>query len=475
MLEALWNLLFFVIALGLLVVIHEGGHYFAALWCKVKVYRFSIGFGPVLYKCTMKNGTEFAISAIPLGGYVRMKGESDDDGYEDKETSKGARVIESDFAHLVSGAAPVSDSFADKSVGQRALIIAAGPLCNIILAVVLFAFANMSGVLTVKSVVGQVFDNSIAAQAQLKEYDFVYKVGEREVDNWSDVFLTLISHVGQKDVPIEVKGDFGKGPVRHLNLDLSSIEIDPERELHTDLGITLCYGYIPDHINYIVEGSAAQKAGLQEGDKILALNGTPTPKWSSISQYMKSYKGSNQEAIVIEFERQGQVHSVEVIPNKMVYEDGTSDFTLGVGIKIEPMDELYTTTYYGPIDATCKAFADTARMSRLIFDSIKAMISGLVSPKNISGPIAIASGAGQSASFGLSAFLCFMAALSVNFGILNLFPIPVLDGGQLMFLAYEKLSGRAPNEKVQRVLIILGLAMLLSLTMLAIFNDLAAL
>lgn len=457
---ALWNLLFFIVSLGVLVFIHEGGHYLAARWCKVKVYRFSLGFGPVLYKRMMKNGTEFAISAIPMGGYVKMKGENDA-----KE-----EVIETDFAQLVSGES--NDSFVDKTIGQRALIVAAGPLCNIILAILLYTVINMMGVTSLKSVVGEISDNSIAAQAQMQDYDFVTKIGDTQISDWQAFIAAIVPYIGSSNVPLEVVGNMGEGSHRTLHIDLSSLSIEPNGSLYDDLGFSPCYGYVPERLSFVVKDSAADHAGIKEGDRLLSINGNPIIKWNHVSKFMKSYESG---AILIELERDGQVMSVELQPDSNTDDEGHTTYTLGVGMKMEIPPELYKTTYYGPIEALGKALEDTKRMSMMIMHATKGLILGAISTKNIAGPITMASAAGDTASYGFVAFLGFMAALSVNLGVLNLLPIPVLDGGQLMFLAYEKVVGRKPNDKVQLILIALGMSLILSLTMLAIFNDLAAL
>ena len=508
MTSAVWNLLFFCIALGILVTIHEGGHYFAARLCKVKVYRFALGFGPVIYRRILRNGTEFAICLLPLGGYVKMKGEYDDKEEEQdslsstrkgsfftskdhKDASVGGTeqskdgVIETDFAHIVTSQDvnvedlkdsyakqdDLNDSFDQKTIGQRAFIIAAGPLSNMLLAVVLFWLAFMMGVSGLKSVVGEVIPGTIAAESGFKEYDFIKSIDGKSLDNWRDASVELISGIGSK-VDVTVQEDLGKGPERKLVLDLSGIELSRNTAFFDEIGLNYCVGKIERKIFLAdKENSAAAKAGLKDGDIVLAVNGVPCDTWYAVSRALRNSGFDGTDITVL---RNGQEITFNVIPGKMERkgQKEPSPF-FGIGVEVEPIPELYSTFSYGPVEAMVHAYRETLKFSTFIFTTLNKLITGHINADNISGPIAIAQGAGESAESGLTYFLQFLAMLSVNLGILNLLPIPILDGGQLIFLAYEKVVGKKLNPAMQNSLLYLGLCLLLGFTFLAIFNDIS--
>lgn len=509
MTSAVWNLIFFCIALGILVTIHEGGHYFAARLCKVKVYRFALGFGPVIYRRILRNGTEFAICLLPLGGYVKMKGEYDDKE-EDQDSLSSTRkgsfftskdhkdasvdgtdqskdgVIETDFAHIVTSKDvniedlkdsyakqddDLNDSFDQKTIGQRAFIIAAGPLSNMLLAVVLFWLAFMMGVSGLKSVVGEVIPGTIAAESGFKEYDFIKSIDGKSLDNWRDASVELISGIGSK-VDVTVQEDLGKGPERKLVLDLSGIELSRNTAFFDEIGLNYCVGKIERKIFLAdKENSAAAKAGLKDGDIVLAVNGVPCDTWYAVSRALRNSGFDGTDITVL---RNGQEITFNVIPGKMERkgQKEPSPF-FGIGVEVEPIPELYSTFSYGPVEAMVHAYRETLKFSTFIFTTLNKLITGHINADNISGPIAIAQGAGESAEYGLTYFLQFLAMLSVNLGILNLLPIPILDGGQLIFLAYEKVVGKKLNPAMQNSLLYLGLCLLLGFTFLAIFNDIA--
>ena len=626
MASLVWNLIFFAIALGILITIHEAGHYFMARWCGVKVYRFSIGFGPVIYKRQLKNGTEFALSALPLGGYVRMKGEVGD-VLQDGAVPEGEREADrrrpgaalpphsapaspaasasapaspsasasapaspaaaavknavngeaapnaavpnqearlkarpeawsSDFAEFRTGAAlqddnfsvkqvllaaeqeqqathqtkqappglgqeqaawesrgksqaaswtrgaasgtasdtaagaatgarpaafmdnapaaaDTGDSFAEKTLGQRALIIAAGPLANLVLAFVLYTLINILGIVELRPVIGDVVPGTAAAHSGLQQYDQLVKVGDSEIQSWQEAITALVPYLGQT-VDLEVAANMEKGPHRHLFLNLQGVELTPEQDLLTGLGIEPCYGEVQRALAMVVPDSPADAAGIAKGDIILAVNGEETPTWRAAQRAISAHGTESPLTLVIA--RQGETYTTILTPQLKYDEQMKKErVMIGIGTEVKAMPELYREVKYGPIDALIKAGSDTGRMSMLILVSAKKMLAGVLSPKNISGPISLAKSAGTSASIGFTVFLWFVATLSVNLGVLNLLPIPMLDGGQLVFLLYERITGHAPNERVQKMLIALGIAIILTLTFFAIFNDLMSL
>ena len=263
----LWNLLFFGIAIGILVTIHEAGHFFAARFCKVKILRFSIGFGKVLWSRKGKDGCEYAVSAIPLGGYVKMYGENKQEASELTD---------------------ISGSFYAKSLGARAFIIAAGPLCNILLAFFLYVFVNLSGVTLIKPVIGDVVPDSVAAEAGFKDYDLIENIGGIETADWKNALLTLVSHSGEKNVLIEVKRDLGRGDNISLNMDLSSFKLEPDKDPLGILGLKVCVGKILNVISSVNQDSPAFRAGLKAGDEMVGhLERISYFKWDEEKKWTK--------------------------------------------------------------------------------------------------------------------------------------------------------------------------------------------
>lgn len=458
MLSGLWNLLFFAVALGILISIHELGHFLAARWCGVKVLRFSIGFGPVLFARTLKDGCQFALSAIPLGGYVKMQGEGNTD-------TTGASQ---DTSATLS-----PDAFLSKSLKQRALIIGAGPAFNIVLAFILYVVVNLMGVSVLRPIIGDVMPGSRAAAAGLTLYDEIKAIDGSAVHDWSEAAMLLVSKVNSSSpLSLQVAADLGHGATRQVNLSLEGISLTPGVDPLSSLGLRPCAGKVTDTLTTVQPQGPAYAAGLSVGDKIVRVNGVVTPNWYRVQDAVAVSKGP----LKVEVERNGDLYQAEIYPQTRCRDDGTQCRPfIGVGVAIEPIAGLMTTKSYGPLEALAQGAAATARMSLFIVTSTYKLIAGEISADNISGPIAIAKGAGQSASFGFVFFLSFLAAISVNLGILNLLPIPVLDGGQLLFIAYEALTGRAPSPRVQYALTVLGLCCIITLSLFAVFNDLRAL
>ena len=454
MLSGLWNLLFFAVALGILITIHELGHFLAARYCGVRVLRFSLGFGPVLFARTLKDGCQFAISAIPLGGYVKMQ----DEELPDKHSPQ-AKLR--------------PDSFMAKSLKQRALIIASGPAFNIVLAFLLYVIVNLIGVNVLRPVVGDVIPQSRAAMAGLQVYDEIKSIDGTPVNDWSDAAMLLVGHLNEATpLSLQVVSNLGDGEGREISLNLAGLELHPTQDLLTLIGLRPCSGKVSDVLTHVASDGPAYAAGLSPGDKIVSLNGAKMDNWYRIQDAIACSEGT----IKVQILRDGNTYQAEIYPEQRCNAEGTQCRPyIGVGVGIEPIKDLFTTKSYGPLDALWQAGINTARMSLFIVSSTYKLISGQISADNISGPIAIAKGAGESASFGFVFFLSFLAAISVNLGILNLLPIPVLDGGQLLFIAYQALTGRTPSPKVQYVLTLFGLCCIISLSLFAVFNDLRAL
>ncbi len=447
MISFVWNLLFFAIALGILVTVHEAGHFFAARMCGVKVLRFSIGFGNVLFKKTGKDGCEYAVSLIPLGGYVKMKGENEDDTGD--------------------------DSYKSKNVLQKAIIIAAGPLANIFLSCLLYFFVSIIGVSVIKPVIGDVIPDSYAQQAGLTSGSIITKINDEQMRSWSDVLMTFSTLTGDGKCSIETDSFEGMGSSIKTTLKVPEFNDNYAQLALEKVGLRMMLGRTSDSLGTVLQGSPAQIAGIEPGDKIVSVNGQKTPNWYRVYDAIRATDGSKIALLV---ERGGQIYETSVLPNT-VYNKITRENVpqIGVGAKITPMSELEDEVSYSVVDAVPRALSETYRMSTLVVKAVIKMISGAISAENISGPISIAKGAGASATGGVAVFLSFLAAISVNLGILNLLPVPILDGGQLMFIAYEAVFRRAPGQKVQRFLTAFGLGILLFLMMLAVFNDIRGL
>lgn len=451
MFSTLWNVFFFLLALTILIFVHEFGHFVAARLCKIKVLRFSVGFGPILFQRRGKDGCEYALSAIPLGGYVKMLGEN----------------VQEEVNHD-------KQSFQSKSLLQRGFVIGAGPLFNILLAVILYTFINISGVNVIKPVVGDVIPSSEADLATLKNYDLIKSVAGKEVNSWSDVVINLIPYAGTNDhVNFTVSGNIGADEDRILNLSMQSLEVNQHQSPLESLGIRPCNGKIANVLTYVDPNGAAYKAGIRQGDSIVEVNGVKTDSWYRVADNIAKSSG---EVLNLAIKRSGKIYAAQVTPI-MRYDKRQAKSVpfIGVGVGVESIPNLVTNVKYSPVEAFFKALNDTYDMSKLVAVSASKLISGSISADNLSGPISIAKGAGQSADIGLIFFISFLATISVNLGIFNLLPIPVLDGGQLLFLCYEAIMHHPPSPRVQYFLTSIGFAILIALMMFAVFNDIKGL
>jgi regulator of sigma E protease len=451
MFDFLWNLASFILALGILVTVHEYGHFWVARKCGVKVERFSIGFGKALWRSKDKQGTEYVIAAIPLGGYVKMLDERVDNVKpEDKDKT-----------------------FNVKSVYQRIAIIAAGPMANFAFAIFAFYLMFLIGVPSIKPIIGSVEQQSIAAKANLPVNAEIVEVSGHSTLDWQDVNMALVGNIGHKSIEIKTKTADSQY-LKTVTLDTSAWKFSPDKQsAMTSLGINPYQPKVYAEIALIQAGSPAEKSGLKIGDKLVSLDGENIEEdWQKFSTLIKQYPDTNVELEII---RDG-------LPRKLVIRPGIRETkTSKIGfLGVVPKHDSYPEQYrvelsYGPIDSLTQGVARTWRLVTLSFDMIGKLITGDVSVKNLSGPIAIAQGAGSSANIGLVYFLGFLALISVNLGIINLLPLPVLDGGHLLYYFIELLTGKPVPEKVQEIGFRFGALALLGLMSIAIFNDLSRL
>ncbi|MEH8021827.1 sigma E protease regulator RseP [Rheinheimera metallidurans] len=448
---AIWNLLSFIVALGILITVHEFGHFWVARKNGVLVKRFSIGFGKALLRWRDKQGTEFVIAAIPLGGYVRMLDERVD-------------PVLPQFKDL---------AFNHKTVWQRMAIIAAGPAANFIFAILVLWLMYMLGVQTMRPVVADITPQSIAWQAGIPAQQQIIAVNQHQASDVNSVNLLLVEQIGRDSIELELK-DLTTQQLRTVVLDTKNWKFNPEKQSVFDsLGLGLAKPKVLTNIAAIQKDSAADKAGLQINDKILSINDDAINDWQQLQGIITN---SAEQPLTLLIQRAEQQLNVTVTPTLVIAKDGFSQGVLGVTPQVTdwPAGVLYT-QQYGAFDAIGAGVAHTWQLTRLSFSMIGKLITGDVSVKHLSGPISIAQGAGTTASIGLVAFLSFLALISVNLGVINLLPLPVLDGGHLMYMLLELIRGKPVSEKTQEIGFRFGALILLMLMGIALFNDISRL
>ncbi|NBN71366.1 sigma E protease regulator RseP [Proteus sp. G2618] len=443
----LWNLAAFIIVLGILITVHEFGHFWVARRCGIYVERFSIGFGKAIWRKTDKHGTEFVIAWIPLGGYVKMLDE---------------RVAEvaPERRHL---------AFNNKTVGQRAAVVAAGPIANFLLAIVAYWIVFMIGVPALKPIIADIRPNSIAEQAKLTPGMELKSVAGIETPDQNAVRLALVSKIGAEEVSFVVSDPNSLSESENI-LNLQQWSFDPEKQDPIlSLGIMPVGARLDSKIIEVTEGSAAEKAGLQAGDRIVKVDGQPIDTWHPFTYFVRQ---SPNKALELLVERNGSSLILNVTPTAVALKDGTEVGQVGAQLQILPPDEQYLIMQqYNPFSALYEASDKTWQLMGLTVKMIGKLVVGDVKLINLSGPVSIAKGAGMSADSGFIYYLMFMALISVNLGIINLFPLPVLDGGHLLFLVIEKIKGGPVSERVQDFCYRIGIMALMLLMGLALFND----
>ena len=449
MLDFMYSLGGFLVAIGVLVAFHEFGHYWVARKCGVKVLRFSIGFGRVLWKKTDREGVEWTLSAIPLGGYVKMLDEREG---EVPEAQK----------HL---------AFNRATVGRRIAIVAAGPIFNFLLAIVFYWMAYVIGIEGMKTIIAEPPASSAAARAGLKQGEQILRVAGRETPTWTVLRTELIDQALDGDaLPLEVRG--ADGVTRTVNMNLGGIRLDPEF-LFNDLGLDSFRPVLPAEIGEVAPDGPAAAAGLKAGDRILMAGEQEIEHWQQLVEWIRARPGSVAQLRV---ERSGRELTVDAVI--ATASDGGKPYgRLGIGVASSPdlWQDLRAENRLGPLEAVPAAIEHTWRMSALTLKMMGRMITGEVSVKNVSGPIQIAQVAGFSVQVGLVSFLSFMAIVSVSLGVLNLLPVPLLDGGHLLYYTAEAVRGTPLPERVQEWGQRVGLTMLVMLMGLAFFNDIVRL
>lgn len=441
-------ILSFLVALMILVSIHEFGHFYVARRCGVKVLRFSIGFGQVLWSRRDSKGTEYVLAAIPLGGYVKMLDEREGEVAPDEQ-------------HL---------AFNRKSVWQRIAIVAAGPLANFILAVLLFWAVLLQGYSGLIPVIGTVEPGSIAAVAGLEPGQEIVAIDGQPtptVQALNQVLLRRLGETGTISFKVSYRdSDF----IYESKADLQGwLKDTTAPDPIAGLGITLYLPKIPPIVGEVLPGLPAQVAGIQVGDRILMVDDLPIDDWRVWVNYVRKHPAKR---LHIKLERAGELLELSLIPG--VFVEG--DKRIGrVGVLEKPHppvpNELIRSYDYSITGAFVAGVNKTWDTSGFVLLSIKKLILGEISTKNLSGPISIAKVAGSSAKSGLKAFIEFLALISVFLAVFNLLPIPVLDGGHLFYYLIEVIKGKPVSERVQILGYQVGLLLVISLTILAFYND----
>lgn len=441
-------LLSFLVVLGVLIIVHEYGHYAAARFCGVRVLRFSLGFGPVLWQRKLgRDQTEWAVSLFPLGGYVKMLDE---------------REGEVDAAEL-------DRAFNRQGVGARSLIVAAGPLANFALAIALYWGIFMYGTQEMLPILGNPPVGTPAAAAGIHNGEQVRLVDGQPVQTWDDLRWSLMQKaVDQESVELEVINEQREIAVRRLYLQAAG-EQGWEGDALARLGIAFYRPNIPAVFGQVLSGSPAERAGLRTGDRVLAIDAVAIADWFD---FVAKIRESTASVRHLEIERQEQRLSIDVLP-EVVDERGRMVGKIGVGVLDdgEGRRELRSFVSYGFLAAGGKALAETWDKSVFSLVMLGKMLTGEVSWRNLSGPVTIADFAGQSARLGVDYYLKFMALVSISLGVLNLLPVPVLDGGHLMYHMIEVVRRRPLSERAMEIGQRIGLSILFILMAFAFYND----
>jgi regulator of sigma E protease len=442
------TLLAFVGAIALLVLFHELGHYWVARRCNVKVLRFSVGFGRVIFSKRFANSaTEWVISAIPLGGYVKM--------VDEREGEVAAEDIQ--FA------------FNRKPLLQRMAIVVAGPLANFLLAIVLYWTMFVHGVPGLKPMLGDVSPGSPAAVAQLQSGDTILSINDETIPSWQELRWRLLDLVLQHaEVRIEAQ-DISGTAMSHA-LDVSGLEAkDLDGDFLDKLGLHLHQPVVLPVVGKLAEGDVAQRAGLQKGDRILRANGAAINLWSEFVEVVRANPGLTLQ---LDVQRGDMTLNIAVVPQSVV-ESGKTVGKIGAAPQVDLAEwkSLLVEVSYAPPEALARSLRKTWETSVITLKMLGKMVLGEVSMKNISGPITIADYAGQSAAMGFAAYLGFLALISISLGVLNLLPIPLLDGGHLLYYVAEMVKGSPVSEQAWEFGQKIGIALLGTLMVFAIYND----
>ncbi len=449
--SALYMIIGTLVALGVLVTFHEYGHFWVARRCGVKVLRFSVGFGRPLCRWHDRQGTEFVLAAIPLGGYVKMLDEREGDV----------------------PTALLDQTFNRKTVKQRFAIVSAGPLANFLLALVFFWALAMLGTEQIRPVVGAIEVDSLADRAGLTAGQEIVEINGKPTAGWSDVNLQLIRRLGESGSLEMLVRDGEGGQTQRLQVELNDwLKGAEEPDPIGSLGIRPWRPEIAPIVAQLDPDGPAQAAGVRLGDRLVSLDDQPLDEWQEVIDRVRPLGG---QSVRLQVEREGRVIN---LPIQLAERGEGSERRgyLGAGVAGgEWPAEMLRSVSFGPVEAVGEGLRRTWAMSVLTLDSLRKMLFGELSVKNLSGPITIAKVAGASAQSGVGDFLNFLAYLSISLGVLNLLPIPVLDGGHLLFYMVEWVRGRPLSDRVQGWGVQIGISLVVGVMLLALVNDLGRL
>jgi regulator of sigma E protease len=454
------SLLALIVTLGILVTVHEFGHFWVARRCGVKVLRFSIGFGKAVKTWIGKDGVEYVLAPIPLGGYVKMLGQED--------TSSTAGDVPLSQRHL---------SFAYKPLWQRMAIVAAGPIANFLLAIFVFWIIYVSyGINGIAPVINGVVEESPAYVAGLRTGDEILAVDGEETIIWQQVTMQLLARMGETGNLVLTIDPVDSNSLRDVSIPVISwMGDETEPNPVSSLGIVLIE--IPAIIAGVVAEGRAESGGLLAGDEIVSVNGRAIRGWTHWVEVIRSNPELELDTVV---QREGIKTAIVLRPATKTLEDGSVIGSIGAYVQETSFSELVPPEMqrevsYNPISAIQPALQETWDKSVFILAAVKKMVVGLISVKNINGPITIAQIAGQTASYGIDVYLGFLALLSISLGVLNLLPIPILDGGHLMYYMIEAVTRRPVPERIQAWGLQLGLLLISGIMVLAVYNDVSRL
>ncbi len=448
MISILISIISFLVAIAILVAFHEFGHFWVARRLGVKVLKFSVGFGRKLISWTGKDGTEYVIAAIPLGGYVKMLDEREGEVNPDE----------------------LSQAFNRKPLWVRTAVVAAGPIFNFIFAILAYWLMFMIGITGTIPKVGNVAPSSIAAQAGIVAGDRILKVDDESTHTWSDVVNVIMPRLGDTDyLPFELKSKEGLTKSANLNLMTWSLNRE-EPDLLDSLGITPYISEIPPVIYQVQMGEPASKAGFLPGDIILAVNGKPVEQWLDFTYVVE--RSANEPVDVVVQREEGYI--VEITFKPRLYGSGVDAQKGYAGLVVkmpEPDESLQWVERFDPWHALTASVVKTGQYISISIKMIGKMITGKIGLENLSGPVTIAQVAGMSASIGIQYYLNFLAMISISLGVINLLPIPILDGGHLLYYAIEFITRKPVSDKIQVFGFQLGMMFLIFIMTVAFYND----
>ncbi len=439
----------FLVALGVLIVVHEFGHYLAARLCNVKVLQFSVGFGrPLVLRRLGRDATEWVIAAIPFGGYVKMLDERE------------APVAQEDLPR----------AFNRQSVGRRFLIVIAGPLFNFLFAIAVYAGLYLHGIPQARPVLAEPAAGTVAATAGFRAGDTVRSVDGGAITTWQELRWRVIQGALQQEA-LRVEVLSASGSVSGHVLDLRAFRSEEiESDAMERIGLHLFRPPLEPVFGRVVAGSAAERAGLRSGDRVLEAAGSPVATWEALVRLVRERP---ERVLPLKVERDGVVRAVDVLPDS-ASEAGQRIGRIGAVPLIPPAraELILVQVSYGLGESLTKAVAKTWDISIFSLKMLGRMLLGEVSWKHLSGPVTIADYAGQSAQMGWLAYATFLALISISLGVLNLLPIPLLDGGHLMYYALETIKGKPVSERAIELGQRIGMALILVIMAFAFYNDL---